>query len=58
MIHSLMDWAQEMGYEFITGEAREGASWHIFKNLGAESILSYKDWNKTKENYTSFKITL
>ena len=53
-----LDWAQEMGYEFITGEAREGASWHIFKNLGAESVLLYKDWNKTKENYTSFKITL
>ena len=58
MIHSLMDWAQEMGYEYITGEARKGASWHIFENLGAASILLHKDWNKTKEDYMSFKITL
>jgi len=58
MISSLMEWAVQMDYEYITGEARQGASWHIFKSLGAESVLVHKDWNKTKEDYTSFKITL
>jgi len=58
MISSLMDWAKEMDHEYITGEARQGASWHIFQNLGAEPVLLHKDWNKTKENYMSFKITL
>lgn len=60
--HRLVGWAIEWGtnsgFEFLTGEARKGASWKIFENFGATPILSYKDWSGTKEEYKSFKLDL
>jgi GNAT superfamily N-acetyltransferase len=58
IISTALEWAKDMKYEYITGEARKGASWHIFENLGAESVLLHKNWCKTGEDYMSFKIEL
>jgi GNAT superfamily N-acetyltransferase len=58
LVKLFIDWATESGYEYITGEARKGASWKIFENFGATQIFTYKDWAGTKEEYTSFKIEL
>lgn len=58
LISTVLEWAKDMKYEHLIGEARKGASWHIFENLGAEPILLYKNWGKTGEDYMSFKIEL
>ena len=56
LVKLALDWAQLSDFEFITGEARMGASWKIFQNFGAIPVLTYKDWNGTKEDYVFFKI--
>lgn len=53
-----IQWAEQLGFKYITGEARKGASWHIFENMGAHPILTYKNWNDTQEEYMLFKIDL
>lgn len=58
MIMAVTDWAAHMKYEFVVGEARKGASWHIFENLGAVPVLLHKNWNKTGEDYMSFKMEI
>ena len=58
LVKLTLDWAIDLEYEYITGEARLGASWKIFKTFGAEEILLYKDWNSTGEDYLIFKIKL
>lgn len=58
LISVVMDWAADLGFEYLIGEARQGASWHIFKNLGAEQIFIHKNWSKTGEDYVSFKIKI
>jgi len=58
LIKLLIEWALTSNYYIITGEARQGASWHLFKNFGAEEMFVYEDWNGTKENYVSFKMHL
>lgn len=58
LVQHVLDWAQEVEHEFLIGEARMGASWHIFQNTGAESVLLHKNWNGTGEDYMSFKIEL
>jgi GNAT superfamily N-acetyltransferase len=58
LVRLSMDWASDFKYEYITGEARKGASWKIFENFGATPILTYKDWGGTKEEYMSFKLEL
>lgn len=58
LINTVLEWATDMGYEYVTGEARKGASWHIFENLGAVPIVLHKNWNKTGEDYMSFKMEL
>ena len=58
IITELLDWAKEKGFEIVTGEARKGASWHIFENLGASALFVYKNWNDTKEDYISFKLNV
>ncbi len=58
LVKLAVDWGTLSNYEFIVGEARQGSSWNIFKNFGAEEILIYKDWNGCRENYISFKIQL
>ena len=56
LVKLALDWAQLSEFEFVTGEARMGASWKIFQNFGAIPVLTYKDWNGTKEDYTFFKM--
>ena len=58
LIKLVIEWGLASKYYIITGEARQGASWHLFKNFGAEEILIYEDWHGTKENYVSFKMHL
>jgi GNAT superfamily N-acetyltransferase len=58
IITTALDWASDVGYEYIVGEARNGASWHIFENLGASPLFLYKNWNGTKEDYMSFKLDI
>jgi GNAT superfamily N-acetyltransferase len=58
LIQHVIDWAQEMDYTHLIGEARIGASWHIFKNMTALPVLLYKNWSGTGEDYMSFKIEL
>jgi len=58
LVQLTIEWASISGYEYITGEARKGASWKIFDNFGATSVLTYKDWGGTKEEYISFKLEL
>ena len=41
LIGSVLDWAKDMNYEYLIGEARKGASWHIFENLGATKLILY-----------------
>jgi GNAT superfamily N-acetyltransferase len=58
LVQLTIEWASNSGYEYITGEARKGASWKIFDNFGATPIFTYKDWAGTKEDYMSFKLEL
>ena len=58
LVKETIDWATEFGFEYITAEARMGASWKVFSAFGAEPILIYKDWSGTGEDYVSFKIKL
>lgn len=56
LITETLDWAKDMRFEFLIGEARKGASWHIFENIGAVPVLLYKNWSNTGEDYMSFKL--
>lgn len=58
LIRLAIEWGTNSDYEFIVGEARKGASWKILENFGATSILTYKNWTGTKEEYISFKLDL
>jgi GNAT superfamily N-acetyltransferase len=58
LVKLAIEWGTNSGYEFLTGEARQGASWKIFENFGASPIFLYKNWNGTKEDYMSFKLEL
>lgn len=58
LVRLAVEWGTNSDFEFLTGEARKGSSWKIFENFGAVPMLTYKDWNGTKEEYKSFKIEL
>lgn len=58
LIRLAIEWGTLSEYELITGNARKGASWKILENFGAISLLTYKNWSNTKEEYTSFKLEL
>ena len=58
LVKLIIDWAIESGYKYITGKARKGASWKIFENFGAVSVLTYENWAGTKEDYISFKMEI
>lgn len=58
LVKFAIEWGTNSDYEFITGEARKGASWKIFENFGATPVLLYKNWNNTNEDYMSFKLDL
>ena len=47
-----------MDFEYFIGEARQGSSWNVFQNLGANPILLHKNWSGTKEDYMLFKIKI
>jgi GNAT superfamily N-acetyltransferase len=58
LISLAIEWAVNSNFEFFIGEARDGASWHIFKSFGASEILRHKNWSETNEEYISYKINL
>lgn len=58
LVQETLEWAENMGFEWFTGEAREGSSWGVFQNLGASPIFLHKNWNNTGENYMFFKIQI
>lgn len=58
MMDKVVEWAFNSNYEYLIGEARNGASWHIFKTLGAEELYVHKNWGKSQEDYVSFKLEL
>ena len=58
LMDKVIEWASNSDYEYLTGEAREGASWHIFRTLGAEELYVHKNWGGTEESYVSFKLEL
>lgn len=58
LVKLAIEWGTNSGYEFLVGKARKGQSWKVFENFGAVSILTYKNWANTKEEYKSFKIEL
>jgi len=58
LVRLAIEWGTNSDYEFITGNARKGPSWTILQNFGATEILTYKNYNNTKEDYISFKLEL
>jgi GNAT superfamily N-acetyltransferase len=58
IIQLALQWAEQSGYEYMMGEARKGASWHILQSMGATPVLLYKNYNQTGEEYMSFKYEL
>lgn len=58
LILAAKEWAREDGFEVMTGEARKGASWKVFENLGARPIVLHKNWNETGEDYMAFKLEI
>jgi RimJ/RimL family protein N-acetyltransferase len=58
LVRLAIEWGTNSDYEFITGEARKGASWKVLQNFGATETLTYKNYNNTKEDYISFKLEL
>lgn len=58
LVNLALEWAENRGFAFVTGEARKGASWTIFENIGARVILHYKNYHGTGEEYVLFKIEL
>jgi len=58
LIDAVIEWMTNSNYTILIGEAREGASWHMFKNIGSDEILRYENWGGTNETYVSFKLEL
>lgn len=58
LIELSLEWGENSGYEYLTGEARQGSSWNVFENLGAVPLLLHHNWNKTGEDYMSFKMKI
>lgn len=58
LIDLALEWGENSGYQYMTGEARKGSSWHVFENMGATPILLYKNWSGTGEDYMSFKMNI
>lgn len=58
LVNLALEWGENMGYKWFIGEARQGSSWGVFENLGAQPILMYKNWSGTGEDYMFFKIEI
>ena len=58
LVKLAIEWGTNSDFKFITGEARQGKSWHIINTFGAEEVLIHENWENTGENYVFFKLTL
>lgn len=58
LVNLVLEWGENSGFEYFTGEARKGSSWSVFENMGAVPILLHKNWNGTGEDYMSFKMEI
>jgi len=58
LVQLALEWGENMGYEYVTGEARKGSSWNVFENMGAVPFVLHKNWNGTGEDYMSFKMEI
>ena len=58
LVNLALEWGENMEYKWFIGEARQGSSWGVFENLGAQPILMYKNWSGTGEDYMFFKIEI
>jgi GNAT superfamily N-acetyltransferase len=58
LIEETLNWAENMGFEYLVGEARKGSSWNVFENLGASPLFEHKNWNGTGETYMFFKMNI
>jgi ribosomal protein S18 acetylase RimI-like enzyme len=58
LINLALEWGENMGYQYMVGEARKGSSWNVFENMGATPVLLHKNWNETQEDYMSFKMEI
>lgn len=56
LMKTCMEWAADLGYAFIIGEARKGSTWNILENYGAKSVVVHKNWAGTGEDYMVFKL--
>lgn len=56
LVDDMLVWADNMGFEYFTGEARFGSSWKMFENMGASPLFNHKNWNNTGEDYMFFKM--
>lgn len=58
LVSLALEYGENMGFEWFTGEARKGSSWTLFENMGAHPIFLHKNWNDTGEDYMSFKMEI
>lgn len=58
LVTEMLNWAENMGFQWFIGEARQGSSWGVFENMGATPILLHKNWQNTGEDYMFFKIEI
>jgi GNAT superfamily N-acetyltransferase len=58
LVNLSLEWGENMGFEYLIGEARKGSSWSVFENLGATPVVLHKNWNETGEDYMSFKMEI
>lgn len=58
LTEATLEWAEQMGFEWFTGDARMPSSWKVFETLGAVPVLQHKNWNGTGENYMFFKMKI
>jgi len=56
LVEKALDWGEGSGYQFLIGEAKISDSWQLFSKMGALSILTYKNWSDTGDDYMFFKM--
>jgi predicted GNAT family acetyltransferase len=49
---------KSMGYRYLSGEARGGASINTFLAMGAQIVCPQENYGNTKETYYSFKLDI
>lgn len=58
LIDYALEWADNMEFEILLGEARMSVSWRLFEKMGAEAICMHKNWSGTGEDYMFFKMQI